>query len=746
MEEGKAKKKRERTNALTEEEEEEEEEEGEIFQRDDAMMKKRKKKMRKSDDDDDDDDAANAAAYSDIYGPNASATFHFLEEHRHRVHLQKLSDILASVACQSSGINCDYGRFTNKPLVKKIAVVLAPGLEHKMYVDTFGALHCKNMKRIFRNRIKGGKGGSQCVATKSMNPTAKGATHARSILYNGGWASGAETKKKREAKYKNDEAAQAYRLAKEQAKAAVKEEGEGEAEAGDDDNNGALKKTAKNGGKNNKTSTTTTNNERVTTETKLLQFLRDAPRKLSVKSATLTAEDMADMRYPLPTLIKKKEKAEVKEVLKLPEGGFVCTQPAGMGVANAEYPEIVAMDCEMVTIETGLALARCSVVDDCGTVIYDKLVLPPTPIVNYNTEFSGITKEQMRNVTTTLEDVQKELLELIPSECVIAGHSLENDLMMLKMCHPNVVDTVQMYPHKRGAPFRNALRFLTERYLRRKIQHEGTHDSVTDARATLELVYLKLIRGETFGNDISENFEDSESLFDHIAKENKTRGGGLENECEVLVFETITNSNNETIGVSGATETYKCVSDDDVTMKMQMSMREAPEDMSLLCFGYLRELEDVLEKHALKEKKKKNKKAKGGDDDDDDSTARKEHFIERIEATQNLDSRVAKIWDELPANSLLLVATAVGDSATLRYKQEEKWSRNRKFSETEEVERKKQGLQNWTDEEQEALNKRWHATQFGVALCAIKPVLEEGEEKRPLVAAAAWTNSQKERV
>lgn len=111
-----------------------------------------------------------------------------------------------------------------------------------------------------------------------------------------------------------------------------------------------------------------------------------------------------------------------------------------------------------------------------------------------------------------------------------------------------------------------------------------------------------------------------------------------------------------------------------------------------------------------------------------------------------LNSRVAKIWDELPANSLLLVATAVGDSATLRYKQEEKWSRNRKFSETEEVERKKQGLQNWTDEEQEALNKRWDATQFGVALCAIKPVLEEGEEKRPLVAAAAWTNSQKERV
>ena len=36
------------------------------------------------------------------------------------------------------------------------------------------------MKRIFRNRIEGGKGGSQCVATKSMNPTAKGA-RARAV-------------------------------------------------------------------------------------------------------------------------------------------------------------------------------------------------------------------------------------------------------------------------------------------------------------------------------------------------------------------------------------------------------------------------------------------------------------------------------------------------------------------------------------------------------------------------------------
>ena len=60
-------------------------------------------------------------------------------------------------------------------------------------------------------------------------------------------------------------------------------------------------------------------------------------------------------------------------------------------------------------------------------------VLPPRPITNYNTAHSGITAEQMRGVTTTLEDVQRELLELIAAETILIGHSLENDLKRLKL-------------------------------------------------------------------------------------------------------------------------------------------------------------------------------------------------------------------------------------------------------------------------------------------------------------------------
>ena len=88
-------------------------------------------------------------------------------------------------------------------------------------------------------------------------------------------------------------------------------------------------------------------------------------------------------------------------------------------------------------------------------------------------------------------------------------------------------------------------------------------------------------------------------------------------------------------------------------------------------------------------KEKKATKMENGDNGGINGIGEKERLRERIEATQNLDSRVGKIWDSLPPNSLLLIATAVGDSATLRYKQEEKWARNRKFSEAEESRRKK---------------------------------------------------------
>lgn len=47
--------------------------------------------------------------------------------------------------------------------------------------------------------------------------------------------------------------------------------------------------------------------------------------------------------------------------------------------------------------------------------------------------FSGITKEKMRNVTKTLEEVREELFKFIFKNTILIGHSLENDLKALKV-------------------------------------------------------------------------------------------------------------------------------------------------------------------------------------------------------------------------------------------------------------------------------------------------------------------------
>jgi len=152
----------------------------------------------------------------------------------------------------------------------------------------------------------------------------------------------------------------------------------------------------------------------------------------------------------------------------------------------------------MCYTSAGLEVARCSVVDGEGAVVFDSLILPPRPITDYNTQYSGITAAHMEGVTTSLAQAQAALLALVAEETLLVGHSLENDLQALKLLHRSAADTALLYPHPRGPPFKPALRVLSERLLGRRIQ-EGNHDSVADARATMALARLKFARGPAFG-------------------------------------------------------------------------------------------------------------------------------------------------------------------------------------------------------------------------------------------------------
>ncbi|KAJ8924651.1 hypothetical protein NQ315_000802 [Exocentrus adspersus] len=154
---------------------------------------------------------------------------------------------------------------------------------------------------------------------------------------------------------------------------------------------------------------------------------------------------------------------------------------------------VYALDCEMCYTTKGLELTRVTIVDtDCKTV-YESLVKPLNPIIDYNTRFSGITKEQMDKTSTSILQVQANILHLCNSRTILVGHSLESDMKVLKIMHGTIIDTSVLFPHKMGLPHKRALKALASEYLRKIIQNDiSGHDSAEDAVTCMELIKWKL--------------------------------------------------------------------------------------------------------------------------------------------------------------------------------------------------------------------------------------------------------------
>ncbi|NXM68955.1 AEN nuclease, partial [Serilophus lunatus] len=164
----------------------------------------------------------------------------------------------------------------------------------------------------------------------------------------------------------------------------------------------------------------------------------------------------------------------------------------------------VAIDCEMVgTGPQGRLseLARCSVVNYEGDVIYDKYVQPELPIVDYRTRWSGITKQHMKSAIP-FKTAQAEILKILKDKIVV-GHAIHNDFQALKYFHPKdrTRDTSQIPVLKKraGLPVRAnvSLKNLARHLLHKKIQvgFKG-HSSVEDAQTAMELYRLVEVQWE----------------------------------------------------------------------------------------------------------------------------------------------------------------------------------------------------------------------------------------------------------
>lgn len=181
-----------------------------------------------------------------------------------------------------------------------------------------------------------------------------------------------------------------------------------------------------------------------------------------------------------------------EQTLETEMEGFQTTMEPESNSDSRSYA-VYALDCEMCYTTKGLELTRVTIVDvECKTV-YESLVKPLNTIIDYNTRFSGITKDQMDRTSTSILQVQANILHLCNSKTILIGHSLESDLKALKIVHNSIIDTSVLFPHKLGLPYKRALRNLASDYLKKIIQNDVSgHDSAEDALTCMELVIWKV--------------------------------------------------------------------------------------------------------------------------------------------------------------------------------------------------------------------------------------------------------------
>lgn len=144
-------------------------------------------------------------------------------------------------------------------------------------------------------------------------------------------------------------------------------------------------------------------------------------------------------------------------------------------------------------------LARVTLVNWNGEIVYDEFVKPTEEVTDYRTFVSGVTAKSLSEAALDIETVRQQVMKLLEFK-ILVGHALKNDLHALNIHHPwqNTRDTAKYQPFQKvrfddGILWPRKLKDLCLEYLGLDIQWPGQpHSSYQDAWAALEL--YKLVR------------------------------------------------------------------------------------------------------------------------------------------------------------------------------------------------------------------------------------------------------------
>ncbi|XP_060961304.1 small RNA degrading nuclease 1 [Cannabis sativa] len=213
----------------------------------------------------------------------------------------------------------------------------------------------------------------------------------------------------------------------------------------------------------------------------LVQKLTRAPENESPEQM-LVRLTLEHPQYPLEYSFPSKEQ------------GWIVTKLGKMSNVMST-DNILAVDCEMVLCVDGTeAAVRVCVVDRNLEVKLNVLVNPKKEVADYRTEITGITAADLEGVTCTLANVQKSLMKILYSGNILAGHSLSNDLNVLKIDHAWVIDTSYIFRYSEGPISRRpSLNNLCKSLLGYEVRKAGSpHNCLDDACAAMKLVLARL--------------------------------------------------------------------------------------------------------------------------------------------------------------------------------------------------------------------------------------------------------------